>query len=1260
MKNRVLLMLLFFAIICTISAKNSEAAPPDKTEGFLEYQVKQVHKKLKMNLTRLAYSKNSAAAMAPCLVAPDAIGGIVFVDLNANGTAQASETGRLANVIVELYDCNGNLAGSTTTDANGEWTITGLVFGGTDDIYRLEYSLNPAQISEGYSVSLNAETSVQLIAASGCNYDFGVMDVPNYCQLEPDFAMNCYVEGSNVGSGLDVLISLNHVGATVVDHEATGGTIGTTFGLAYQKASKNLFAAAFQKRFSGYGSGSPGSIYIVSNPGDGIYSGSLFVDLNTLFGSPVAGVDPHDFVTTNAGGDILDGNSFDAVGRVGFGDMDITEDQLSLWTVNLNDRSLYRIPLGADPLNPVPPTMSSEVDVIPLADPLNPLPDLPAGITNDEIIPFATKCRKGLVYFGLVTNGQDGGPMFALAYSYNPVSGTFTKVLEFDLNYSRGCGFASSGTCFGQADWNPWTTGNVFPNPTVFGFDELGYPQPVFTDIEFDAAGNMLIGLRDRLGDQGGYDVPTPNGANYTNPGGVATGLVLAKQDAFGDILKANSNGSGGFNLNAADFEDTSNSIATPSGSILPCPPGENIFGDDCYHADGYLHEETTMGGFAIHPGYNNLVVSVMDPLFNAFSNGVDWFDMNSNSLQRSHEVLTGGVNSDFGKSYGLGDIEFICAQAPIQIGNVVWIDEDNDGVQDPCEALVSGVRVQLYKMDGAVTTLVDSKTTDANGKFLFTDYEEYGAGFDTLTPGMDYFIVLGEGGEFNTGSQVLTYNSNPYQLGQANIGEGSNSNFNDSDASLVNDPSKPFDGFPAIMLTIPGAGYIDHNFDFGLAPMSDYGDLPDSYNTLTGSNGPSHILNNDLYLGSCADADADGQPETMAGRMMNGDDNQIGLTVIGTCSGDDDEDGIQLLTPLIPGETACVLVTTHNNMGVKAYLTGWIDFDGDGSFGAGEQLLFDQMIPAVTDAEVPFGDNTLPYCFVVPANAVYVSGNAFMRFRISTEEGLSFEGAAPDGEVEDYKFPLGKLGNYVWTDANFNGIQDEAGTGINGVELKLTWAGLDNDILTTMDNLEYFTTTSNMNGVPGGYMFSGIVNGTYQLEVSTPPVGLSPTTPYAPGSNYDNNSDYDYGTPIVITDVEAMWTGESGISDNNGASGYPDNQEDLSFDFGYIPPCSIEFDEMEMSDCMDNRYSLTVTLTFSGVTGDIEIQVGGQPFFFTPVGTSGTESFVIQKLTCMHDVLLPVTAWSVDNPSCEADPPLMITPPCPDKACVPSSVTKN
>ncbi|MEZ4949320.1 MAG: SdrD B-like domain-containing protein [Saprospiraceae bacterium] len=351
---------------------------------------------------------------------------------------------------------------------------------------------------------------------------------------------------------------------------------------------------------------------------------------------------------------------------------------------------------------------------------------------------------------------------------------------------------------------------------------------------------------------------------------------------------------------------------------------------------------------------------------------------------------------------------------------------------------------------------------------------------------------------------------------------------------------------------------------------------------------------------GVVADADADGQPETMAGRMMDGDDNQIGLAVIGTCTGDDDEDGIQLLTPLIPGETACVLVTTHNNMGVKAYLTGWIDFDGDGSFGAGEQLLFDQMIPAVTDAEVPFGDNTLPYCFVVPANAVYASGNAFMRFRISTEEGLSFEGAAPDGEVEDYKFPLGKLGNYVWTDANFNGIQDEAGTGINGVELKLTWAGLDNDILTTMDNLEYFTTTSNMNGVPGGYMFSGIVNGTYQLEVSTPPVGLSPTTPYAHGSNYDNNSDYDYGTPIVITDVEAMWTGESGISDNNGASGYPDNQEDLSFDFGYIPPCSIEFDDMEMSDCMDNRYSLTVTLTFSGVTGDIEIQVGGQPFFFT------------------------------------------------------------
>lgn len=1249
-------MALMLLLVFNVAYNNKTSAATPASKGYLHQMVEQLHFHIVKKVAKAKALEERTFLAAPCIVAPDAIGGMVYVDTDVDGIKDAHETTGLEGVIIELYDCNGSLSGVTTSDVNGEWTLSGLTFGGATDFYRLEYTLSPAQLAAGYQPSFNTGSNVQFINASGCTYNFGIMDAPVYTEQSPHFAINCYVEGSNVGSNEDVLISLNHRGATNVLHESRGQEIGTTFGLAYQKTSGNLFAAAYQKRFSGYGGGTPGSIYIISSPADNVYSGSLFVDLNTLFGSNVAGADPHDFVTTGVTGDILDAASFDAVGRVGFGDMDISEDQLSLWTINLNDRSLYRIPLGPDPTNPTPPATSGDVDVFPLADPGNPLPGLPAGITNDEIIPFATKCKKGLVYIGVVTNGQDGGPLRALIYSFDTGTTSFSKVLEFDLNYRRGCGFGQTSGCFGPADWNSWTKTNVFPTPTVLGFSEVGYPQPILTDIEFDAAGNMIIGMRDRIGDQGGFDVPTPEDDFYKNKSGGSAGFRLGRTDAFGDVLRATKTGPGTFSINIADFEDLSDSPASSGSGIQPCPPSESVFGEDCYNADGYNHEETTMGGLAVHLGYNDMVVCSMDPLRNPFSNGVDWYDLGNATLDRSFEVLTVGINSDFGKSYGLGDVEMLSSQAPVQVGNLVWLDTDNDGVQDPCETGVPNLNVRLYKDDGVSLTQIAETITNVDGQYLFTDYEEYGSGFDTLTPGMDYLLVFGEGGSYDTGLGIFTVGGDPFQVANLNTGEGSNAELNDSDGTAM-----PIAGnYPAIAFTMTAAGTVNHNFDLGLAPVYDFGDLPDSYATSSGQNGPAHALTNDLYLGDCADAEMDGQPEAMAGSMMDGDDNNFSGITVGTCSGNDDEDGIELLTPLIPGSTACVLVTSHNNTGDKAFLSGWIDFNGDGSFQAGEQLLFDQMMPPVADAEVPVGDNTLPYCFEVPSSAVFASGNAFMRFRLSTSTGLSYDSLAPDGEVEDYKFALAKVGNYVWTDEDYNGLQDETATGINGAEITLTWAGPDDDINTLPDNVNYITNSSTMGGIDGGYMFSGLIAGTYRLAVTNNPLGTSPSLINDPGASFDTDSEDPSGVDFTITDTEALPIGENGIADMNGASGFPDNQEDLSFDFGFAPPCSMTLDNYEVSECDDNRYTLTVTLTYEGITGDIEILVDGQPFYFTPSGLNGTTSFTVEKLTCFPNVQLPINISSVDDPTCFVGPPFTITTPCPDQACKSVSATRN
>ncbi|MEZ5059298.1 MAG: SdrD B-like domain-containing protein [Saprospiraceae bacterium] len=443
----------------------------------------------------------------------------------------------------------------------------------------------------------------------------------------------------------------------------------------------------------------------------------------------------------------------------------------------------------------------------------------------------------------------------------------------------------------------------------------------------------------------------------------------------------------------------------------------------------------------------------------------------------------------------------------------------------------------------------------------------------------------------------------------------------------------------------------------------SDYGDLPDTYQTSAAANGPNHTLSQTLYLGTYVDAENDGQPEAMAGRMMDGDDAGTAIFSYGSNMENDDEDGVSLLTPLVPGNTACMEVTTHyddGGFGIKAYLTGWADWNGNGQFDSGEQLLFDQMIPSTTDAEVSPGDLTLPYCFEVPSSASFLDGNVFMRFRISTVQGLDFFGSAPDGEVEDYKFPLAKVGNYVWEDTNLDGIQNEAGTGINGVQVQLVWAGVDGDLNTAGDNLQYLVSTANMSGVPGAYMFSGLIEGTYEISVPTAPAGLVTTIIDEPTATDFTDSDDPSGVSFTITDVENLVLNENGVTDVPGASGFPDNQEDISFDFGYFGACSLQITNMVASDCSQNRFELQITVEYENLQGDIEVQVNGRPYQFSKSGVTGSQTFTIPKLTCGPNYTVNVYVESVNDPACNGGLFSSFTTPCPDNNCLPVDLIKN
>ena len=157
-----------------------------------------------------------------------------------------------------------------------------------------------------------------------------------------------------------------------------------------------------------------------------------------------------------------------------------------------------------------------------------------------------------------------------------------------------------------------------------------------------------------------------------------------------------------------------------------------------------------------------------------------------------------------------------------------------------------------------------------------------------------------------------------------------------------------------------------------------DRGDAPDSYQTLSTSDGPRHTKMTGVFLGRTVDIEAEAKPDSSA----TGDDSR----------GVDDEDGVVFISPLLPGESASIEVTAST----AGYLNAWLDFDQDGSFaGDGEQIFSDELLA--------FGVNTLS--FRVPATAAI--GATYARFRFNTRGLLSWKGLATDGEVEDYRVSI-------------------------------------------------------------------------------------------------------------------------------------------------------------------------------------------------------------------------------------------------------------
>lgn len=734
------------------------------------------------------------ACTDPCT---DNLGGNVFNDFDNDGAdAGAAEVGQ-ANVLVEIYECDSDVPVATTyTNADGDWSID-------DDAItypvRVEFSTPLQDWLQSSAAGTDNGTNTQFVDAASCEVDYGVIDPMDFCQTNPNLLIPCHVNGQLSSTAPnDALISFSYDSPTLKETESSTAQIGTTWGIAYKRSTSELFAASFLKRHSAMGPSGAGAIYLI-NPNDAALNGSLFFDLGTV--ESIGAVPDNTARGLNAASPLLpntDGATFGLIAEAGLGDLEITAEEDFLYTINLNSKKLYRLPVE----NPTVGNVSSWI-----------IPD--PGCAGGAWRPFALKIHQGKIYVGGVCDAatsQSRSDLKAVVYRFDPAgAGTFTEVLSFDLDFNRGNASAILCGLPAQIDiathWNPWT--DVHTVLADCGINDV-YPQPVLSDIEFDSDGSMILAFFDRWGHQTGEATNYPNGVFGEQ--GTAGGDIMRAFNNSGNFILENDGAVGPLTVGGNVVEDAYN-----MGS-LRAPDGQGRGGREFYFGDTWIntHDERGMGSLALLPGSNQVVMSAMDAAYVVYSGGVVWLNNTTGLQDRAFTVYSGGVAS-FGKAYALGDIELQCDPLPIQIGNYVWEDTNEDGVQDACEDPLAGLPVSLYtKAENGDLTLVATTMTDTDGEYYFTGDGTTGETWvnadEMVLRDTTYLIVFGDTPESDTS---FVYNNTEYGLTTDSTGTGTNPGLNDSDGIFTDVNGM---NLPAICYNT--ADTSDHTLDVGLIKL--------------------------------------------------------------------------------------------------------------------------------------------------------------------------------------------------------------------------------------------------------------------------------------------------------------------------------------------------------------------------------------------------------------------------------------------------------
>ncbi|MEL6140971.1 MAG: SdrD B-like domain-containing protein, partial [Bacteroidota bacterium] len=431
-------------------------------------------------------------------------------------------------------------------------------------------------------------------------------------------------------------------------------------------------------------------------------------------------------------------------------------------------------------------------------------------------------------------------------------------------------------------------------------------------------------------------------------------------------------------------------------------------------------------------------------------------------------------------------------------LGDFVFLDEDGDGIQDPGEAGIEGVTVNLKDENG---TIISTTTTDVNGNYSFTDLVpgEYSVQFE-LPTGFEYTQV-------NAGSdEALDSDADPTMNGMTDpVTLSSGETNNDLDAGLYEPAS------------LGDFVFLDQNAD-GIQDNGEPGIQNVTVNLLvngtqvatTTTNGAGFYEFTDLVPGVeyvvefVAPLGFEPSPAD-----QSGDD---------TIDSDADETTGQ--SPIV------VLESGENNPTIDAGFYElaslgdfvWLDTDGDGIQDNGEpgiegvtvNLLDNngnQIATTTTDATgfYEFTDlepDTYQVEFVTPAGLTPSPADQGGDDALDSDAlagGVTAPITLSSGEdnptIDAGYFETASLGDFVWLDTDADGIQDFGEPGIEGVTVNLL-----------VNGTQVATTTTDATGF---YQFTNLTPGEPYVVEFIAPAGFEPS-PANQGGDDTIDSDAD------------------------------------------------------------------------------------------------------------------------------------------------------